>query len=216
MPDIKRTFQYHGAEHKTIFCYESGEALTVENVKKYAEYLISLAEQGIIPEDEEAIKSHQVNIENADGNISKEVIRASKLILAQMIYRYGIDISKISEYNQNVITNTTLSNMHNDKTGESGADYELVSKALDTNETPIKLTPDVISDETKFTSPLESKSIGNIILTNKDNVPYDSGVTKVTDLYNPHIIIKARTNEMEGLLFKGVIVVTIAQTVKET
>jgi len=34
MPDIKRTFQYHGAEHKTIFCYESGEALTVENVKK--------------------------------------------------------------------------------------------------------------------------------------------------------------------------------------
>ena len=33
MKDIKRTFMYHGAEHKTIFCYESGLDLTVENVK---------------------------------------------------------------------------------------------------------------------------------------------------------------------------------------
>ena len=34
MKDIKRTFMYHGAEHKTIFCYESGLDLTVENVRK--------------------------------------------------------------------------------------------------------------------------------------------------------------------------------------
>ena len=34
MKDIKRTFMYHGAEHKTIFCYEQGLPLTVENVKK--------------------------------------------------------------------------------------------------------------------------------------------------------------------------------------
>lgn len=34
MKDIRRTFMYHGAEHKTIFCYESGLELTVENVKK--------------------------------------------------------------------------------------------------------------------------------------------------------------------------------------
>ena len=33
MNDIKRTFQYHGAEHKTIFCYEQGLDLTVENVR---------------------------------------------------------------------------------------------------------------------------------------------------------------------------------------
>ena len=33
MPDIRRTFQYHGAEHKTIFCYENGLDLTVENIK---------------------------------------------------------------------------------------------------------------------------------------------------------------------------------------
>lgn len=34
MKDIKRLFMYHGAEHKSIFCYEKGLELTVENVKK--------------------------------------------------------------------------------------------------------------------------------------------------------------------------------------
>lgn len=38
MPDIKRTFQYHGAEHKTIFCYEAGLELTVENVRKQGRF----------------------------------------------------------------------------------------------------------------------------------------------------------------------------------
>lgn len=33
MKDIRRTFQYHGAEHKSIFCYEKGLPLTVENVR---------------------------------------------------------------------------------------------------------------------------------------------------------------------------------------
>ena len=34
MKDIRRTFMFHGAEHKTIFCYEAGLELTVENVRK--------------------------------------------------------------------------------------------------------------------------------------------------------------------------------------
>ena len=34
MKDIRRVFMYHGAEHKTIFCYEKGEELTLENVRK--------------------------------------------------------------------------------------------------------------------------------------------------------------------------------------
>ena len=33
MKDIRRTFRFHGAEHKTIFCYEQGLELTVENVR---------------------------------------------------------------------------------------------------------------------------------------------------------------------------------------
>ncbi len=35
LEDIKRVYQYHGAEHKTIFCYESGIDLTPENAKKF-------------------------------------------------------------------------------------------------------------------------------------------------------------------------------------
>ncbi|MDR1328794.1 MAG: DUF1385 domain-containing protein, partial [Oscillospiraceae bacterium] len=33
VPDMRRVWQYHGAEHKTIFCYERGLELTVENVR---------------------------------------------------------------------------------------------------------------------------------------------------------------------------------------
>lgn len=38
MNDMKRVFMYHGAEHKTIFCYENDEELTVENVKKQSRF----------------------------------------------------------------------------------------------------------------------------------------------------------------------------------
>ncbi len=38
MNEIKRVFEYHGAEHKTIACYEAGEELTVENVRKHTRF----------------------------------------------------------------------------------------------------------------------------------------------------------------------------------
>ena len=38
MSDIKRLFSYHGAEHKTIFCYEHGKPLTVENVRQESRF----------------------------------------------------------------------------------------------------------------------------------------------------------------------------------
>lgn len=38
MSDIKRVFQYHGAEHKSIFCYEKGLPLTVENVREQSRF----------------------------------------------------------------------------------------------------------------------------------------------------------------------------------
>lgn len=36
MEDIRRVFQYHGAEHKSIFTFEAGEELTVENVRRHS------------------------------------------------------------------------------------------------------------------------------------------------------------------------------------
>ncbi len=38
LKDIRRTYEYHGAEHKTISCYEAGDELTVENVKKHTRF----------------------------------------------------------------------------------------------------------------------------------------------------------------------------------
>ena len=38
MPDIKRTFMYHGAEHKTIACFEAGDELTPENAMKHKRF----------------------------------------------------------------------------------------------------------------------------------------------------------------------------------
>lgn len=38
MKDIKRVFSYHGAEHKSIYCYEHGKELTVENVREESRF----------------------------------------------------------------------------------------------------------------------------------------------------------------------------------
>ena len=38
MPDIKRTFMYHGAEHKSIACFEAGEELTPANAARYTRF----------------------------------------------------------------------------------------------------------------------------------------------------------------------------------
>ena len=38
MKDVKTLFQYHGAEHKSIYCYEAKQELTVENVKKFSRF----------------------------------------------------------------------------------------------------------------------------------------------------------------------------------
>ncbi len=38
MPDIRRTFMYHGAEHKSIACYEAGSEMTPENAKGYTRF----------------------------------------------------------------------------------------------------------------------------------------------------------------------------------
>jgi uncharacterized protein YqhQ len=38
MPDLQRVFEYHGAEHKTISCFEAGEELTPENAQRYSRF----------------------------------------------------------------------------------------------------------------------------------------------------------------------------------
>src|SRR5699024_8894748 len=38
LKELNRMFEYHGAEHKTIACYEAGEELTVENVRRHSRF----------------------------------------------------------------------------------------------------------------------------------------------------------------------------------
>jgi uncharacterized protein YqhQ len=38
MPDLQRVFQYHGAEHKTISCYEAGQPLSPENAREFSRF----------------------------------------------------------------------------------------------------------------------------------------------------------------------------------
>lgn len=38
MSEVKTLFKYHGAEHKTIYCYENKQDLTIENVKRYSRF----------------------------------------------------------------------------------------------------------------------------------------------------------------------------------
>ncbi len=38
MKEIRRVFSYHGAEHKTIYCYEAGDALSVENIRGHSRF----------------------------------------------------------------------------------------------------------------------------------------------------------------------------------
>ena len=38
LKDIRRVFEYHGAEHKVVFNYESGKPVTVENAQKFVTF----------------------------------------------------------------------------------------------------------------------------------------------------------------------------------
>ncbi|MDD4351842.1 MAG: DUF1385 domain-containing protein [Candidatus Gracilibacteria bacterium] len=73
MPDVKRVFEYHGAEHKSIFTYELGQELTVKNAKKNTRFhprcgtsflvivfLLSILVYTVLPRD----PSFWVNLEN--------------------------------------------------------------------------------------------------------------------------------------------------------
>ena len=69
MKELHRVFEYHGAEHKTIACYEAGDPLTVENVRKYTRFhprcgtsfLILVASSGELREDPVAAVSQYVS-----------------------------------------------------------------------------------------------------------------------------------------------------------
>ena len=91
LKDIRRVFEYHGAEHKVVFTYEAGEALTVENARKHSTLhprcgtsflmvvmLVSIAVYAFIPFDSFLLKlGSRIVLLPLIAGLSYEVIRFS-------------------------------------------------------------------------------------------------------------------------------------------
>lgn len=108
MKDIRRTFQYHGAEHKTIFCYENGLELTVENVRRQrrfhprcgTSFLILMLIVGIFI----GFFIDPIFIA-ATGHVPHTALRALiKLLLLPLTMGFGYELIKLAGRHQNIFT----------------------------------------------------------------------------------------------------------------
>ncbi len=108
MKDIRRTFMYHGAEHKTIFCYEAGLPLTVENIKKQKRFhprcgtsfliimlLVSMFVSFFIDPLSILISGHVL------PTILRVVV---KLLLLPLIVGLGYELIKFAGRHDNIVT----------------------------------------------------------------------------------------------------------------
>ena len=104
MKDIKRTFMYHGAEHKTIACFEAGEELTPENAAKHrrfhprcgTSFMFLMIGIGIV------VGMFVRNILPANTNAI--IISLVKLALLPITMGIGYEILMIAGKHDNVIT----------------------------------------------------------------------------------------------------------------
>ena len=100
MKDIRRTFQFHGAEHKTIFCYEHGLELTVENIRRERRFhprcgtsfliimlLVGILIGFVIPAD-----------------LNKWLLTALKLAIMPLVMGIGYELIKICGKHDNFLT----------------------------------------------------------------------------------------------------------------
>ncbi len=108
MKEIRRTFMYHGAEHKTIFCYEAGLPLTVENVRKQRRFhprcgtsflilmlIVSIFTSFFIDPISIAI----------GGDVLPTALRAVvKLALIPLIVGVGYELIKLAGRHDNILT----------------------------------------------------------------------------------------------------------------
>lgn len=113
MKDIRRTYEYHGAEHKTIATYEAGEELTVENVKKHIRFhprcgtsfiflvlAVSILVTSLVP-----INSEQFVLWFGVSKFIADLLRsACKILLLPLIVGISYEIIKIAGRYDNVVT----------------------------------------------------------------------------------------------------------------
>lgn len=113
MKDIRRTYEYHGAEHKTIATYEAGEELTVENVKKHTRFhprcgtsfiflvlAVSILVTSLVP-----INSESFTAWFGVGKFAADLLRVvCKLLLLPLIVGISYEIIRIAGRYDNIAT----------------------------------------------------------------------------------------------------------------
>lgn len=113
MKDIRRTYEYHGAEHKTIAAYEAGEELTVDNVKKHTRFhprcgtsfiflvlAVSILVTSVAPINSESFIAYGVS-----SKFLADLLRVvCKLILLPLVVGISYEIIRIAGRYDNIVT----------------------------------------------------------------------------------------------------------------
>lgn len=114
MKDIRRTYEYHGAEHKTIACYEAGKELTVENVRPMTRFhprcgtsfiiitlLVSILVYMVVPITPELFKE----LLGTDSDFIAIVMRTvCKLLLLPLVVGIAYELIRIAGRYSNIVT----------------------------------------------------------------------------------------------------------------
>ena len=111
LKDVKVLFQYHGAEHKSIHCYEKGKKLNLENVKKFTTlhprcgtsfllivFIVSIFVFSLLPS---IALFYYPNFSNLSFWIRKGILFPVRILLIPIIAGVSYEILKISDKNQN-------------------------------------------------------------------------------------------------------------------
>lgn len=100
MPDIRRTYEYHGAEHKSIACYEAGLELTPENAKKCTRFHPRCGTSFMFLMLILSIIIFSV----VSWDINRFLIIGLRLLLLPIVIGIGFEIIMIAGKHQNIIT----------------------------------------------------------------------------------------------------------------
>lgn len=103
MPEIKRTFMYHGAEHKSIACFESGTELTPENAKKYTRFhprcgtsfMFVMILLGIVV---------GIILNNIFPNLNRFALSAIRLLILPIVVGLGYEFIMFAGKHDNIVT----------------------------------------------------------------------------------------------------------------
>lgn len=103
MPDIKRTFMYHGAEHKSIACFESGADLTPENARNYTRFhprcgtsfMFVMILLGVVV---------GIFVNLAFGDMNRLVLSGIRLLILPIVVGLGYEFIMFAGKHDNVVT----------------------------------------------------------------------------------------------------------------